>query len=209
MDKIDKFTIAWMMFLIASFTFIFSGCNVEKKAQKKFDKAYKASPKIVQQNLSKLFPPKPPVIKQGKTIYIQRLDSIKYYKNLADSLKKLPKQIITLQDSCGKEANESYNSGFDMGYSVGIFEGKSKCIPPTERTDTAYQPTPEQQVEMDNTKLKLSEAQKQAIIDKAVIAKQKDKIAFKNNLWLSFLSLFLLSVLGNVIQYKFKTKKLA
>ena len=47
LDNVDKFTIGLLLSITVGIILLLSGCNVEKKAQKKFDKAYKASPKVV------------------------------------------------------------------------------------------------------------------------------------------------------------------
>lgn len=114
----------------------FISCSLEKKAGKNFDKAYRQSEKIVEQRLNKLFPPKPPIIVPGKTIIIDNKDSIEYYRKQADSIRSLKPKIIRLQDSCGKEANDSYTIGFNTGLEVGKYEAKIKCPPSTMRVDT-------------------------------------------------------------------------
>jgi len=209
LDNVDKFTIGLLLSITVGIILLLSGCNVEKKAQKKFDKAYKASPKVVEQNLAKLFPPKPPIIRRGATIKVKDTAALRNLQNSIDSLNSLPPKILTVQDSCGKENNDGYNEGFKIGVKVGRYEGLFDCEANTIRTDSFFQDTKETLILLKSTQDSLETAQKQAISDNATISKQKDKISQKNVLFLSFLSLFLLSALGNVLQFKFKTKKLA
>lgn len=153
MDRIDKFTIGWMVFLLASFTFIICGCNAYKQIEKHEPHSVKDTARLLNR-YTNTFHPKPPVIKQGKTIVVQKLDSINYYKRLADSLRKLPPRIKTVQDSCGKESVESYDEGYHFGYKLGLYDAKQKYHQTTERTDTVYQDSPETLALLYNQKVK-------------------------------------------------------
>lgn len=202
MDKFDKFTLGVFVSAIIMATIIFcTSCNPYKKITKRPPLTVTDS-----SNLSKVsgrvFPQKKAVVKPGKTIVVQKRDSIAHYKRITDSLKGLPKQVIRLQDSCGKEANEAYNKGFELGYEVGRYDTKSNCPPNTERVDSFFRPTPEDAVILADTQNKLSAAEKQALKDKATISTQASKSKNKTILILSLIIALILSGIGNFFQFK-------
>lgn len=185
MDRIDKFTIGWMVFLLASFTFIICGCNAYKQIEKHEPQSVKDTARLIARYV-KTIPSKPPVIKQGKTIVVQKLDSINYYKRLADSLRKLPPRIKTVQDSCGKESVESYDEGYHFGYKLGVYDAKQKYSQTTERTDTVYQDSPETLAQLYNQKVKAEQDAKtiaSLITDKITLKAQKQAKNSENWFW--------------------------
>lgn len=185
MDRIDKFTIGWMVFLLASFTFIICGCNAYKQIEKHEPQSVKDTARLLNR-YTNTFHPKPPVIKQGKTIVVQKLDSINYYKRLADSLRKLPPRIKTVQDSCGKESVESYDEGYHFGYKLGLYDAKQKYHQTTERTDTVYQDSPETLALLYNQKVKAeqdAETIASLITDKITLKAQKQAKNSENWFW--------------------------
>lgn len=208
MDKFDKFTIGWVV-LLASFTLFLNGCSVEKKAQKKFDKAFKASPKVVEQNLAKLFPPKPPIIKRGATIKIKDTAALLKLQKSIDSLNSLPPKILTVHDSCGKENVDGYNEGFKIGVKVGRYEGLLDCEANTIQTDTFFQDTKETLILLKSTQDSLQTAQKQAEIDKTSISTKDKKLSNRMITILSLIIALILSGGANYFQYRInKAKKL-
>ncbi len=185
MDRIDKFTIGWMVFLLASFTFIICGCNAYKQIEKHEPQSVKDTARLIARYV-KTIPSKPPVIKQGKTIVVQKLDSINYYKRLADSLRKLPPRIKTVQDSCGKESVESYDEGYHFGYKLGVYDAKQKYSQTTERTDTVYQDSPETLAQLYNQKVKAeqdAEIITELTTDKITLKAQKQAKNSENWFW--------------------------
>lgn len=185
MDRIDKFTIGWMVFLLASFTFIICGCNAYKQIEKHEPQSVKDTARLIARYV-KTIPSKPPVIKQGKTIVVQKLDSINYYKRLADSLRKLPPRIKTVQDSCGKESVESYDEGYHFGYKLGLYDAKQNIQPSTHQTDTVEQDSPETLAQLYNQKVKAEQDAKtiaSLTTDKITLKAQKQAKNSENWFW--------------------------
>lgn len=109
---------------------LLNSCNSYKGIAKHEPKSTKDTARLATR-FTKTFPPKPAEIKQG--IEIKQIDSTDFFKQLlAIELAKKPltkDSIITKYiDSC-KDVNEVYESGFKLGYEVGIYDGKSKCPP--------------------------------------------------------------------------------
>ena len=183
MDKFDKFILG--IFIVAAIvaTMSLSSCNPYKGIGKKEPHSLKDTVRLVDRYV-KTIKPKPPIVKQGKTIVIQSKDSLNFYKKLSDSLRKAPPKILTLQDSCGKEAIESYDEGYHFGYKLGLYDAKQNIPPSTHQTDTLYQDTPETLLLLYNQKLKAESDIKTVIaLTKENITLQAQKAAKSNENW--------------------------
>lgn len=159
LDGVDRFMIFFIVSITVAFILLLSSCNAYKQIEKHEPQSVKDTARLIARYV-KTIPSKPPVIKQGKTIVVQKLDSINYYKKLADSLRKLPPRIKTVQDSCGKESVESYDEGYHFGYKLGLYDAKQKYHQTTERTDTVYQDSPETLALLYNQKVKAEQDDK-------------------------------------------------
>lgn len=185
LDNVDKFTLFLGISIIAVWLLLLCSCNAYKGIEKHEPQSVKDTARLLNR-YTNTFRPKPPVIKQGKTIVVQKLDSINYYKRLADSLRKLPPRIKTVQDSCGKESVESYDEGYHFGYKLGLYDAKQNCPPPTERTDTVYQDSPETLTLLYNQKVKAEQDAKtiaSLTTDKITLKAQKKAKNSENWFW--------------------------
>jgi hypothetical protein len=128
------YVVVGFMLIVAA---LVSGCNSYKGISKHEPKSTKDTARLATR-FNKTFPPSAPEIKQG--VEVKQPDSTDFFKQLlAIELAKKPitkDSIITRYlDSC-KDVNVVYESGFKLGYEVGVYDGKSKCPPSTKRVDT-------------------------------------------------------------------------
>ena len=185
LDNVDKYTIGLLLSIVVAFTILLYGCNAYKQIEKHEPQSVKDTARLIARYV-KTIPSKPPVIKQGKTIVVQKLDSINYYKRLADSLRKLPPRIKTVQDSCGKESVESYDEGYHFGYKLGLYDAKQNIQPSTHQTDTVEQDSPETLAQLYNQKVKAEQDAKtiaSLITDKITLKAQKQAKNSENWFW--------------------------
>ncbi len=210
LDRYEKFKIVFVLLLLIFYSVMFFGCST-----KTFYKGIaKHEPKTIRDTAalairySATFPSKKQVIKKGQTVYVKDTAALKKLQKQIDSIKARPKEVITIHDSCGKEANDGYEAGFNLGKQVGHYDGLQDCEGNTFRVDTVYKDFPETIALQYSLKDSLQTAQKQAITEKATIDKQDKKLT---NRMITMLSLIILClILGglNYLQYKSKIKKL-
>ena len=183
MSIYKKFNIGLSIAVLAYVVFMIFGCNPYKGITKKEPHSLKDTVRLVDRYV-KTIKPKPPIVKQGKTIVIQSKDSLNFYKKLSDSLRKAPPNILTLQDSCGKEAIQSYEDGYHFGYKLGLYDAKQNIPPSTHQTDTLYQDTPETVLAIFNQKLQLqNQTDSIKTLTKENITLQAQKAAKSNENW--------------------------
>ena len=181
LDKYDVFTLVVALGSIIWFSIMVLGCNAYKGIEKKEPKSLKDTARLVARYV-KTIPTKPPKTIQGKTVYLPNPDAAKLKKTI-DSLKSIPANVIRLQDSCGQEANAAYNEAFEVGYSVGLYEGKLSATH-TVRTDTIYKPFPEYIDTIYNQRLQLqSKSSTIATQVHEIIKLQEQKQAKSNENW--------------------------
>ncbi len=195
--------------ILAFILFCVYGCNtpkyLAKRADKHFNKSYKEDSALVKGKLAELFPPKPAVIKQGKTITIVNKDSLKKLNKVIDSLRNVPAKIVYSKDSnCNKLINQNYTEGYTTGYLLGKWEAKRECPPPTSQTDTVFQDSPETLLLLSTQKDELLKAKIQADRDAATIAKLEKKVSNRTIWALSFLVAFMAAIIWIVFSFKIK-----
>lgn len=193
--------------IIIFLCFLFISCNPTKRAYKQIAKlppiSIKDSLRLSQRSLA-TFPVKPPVLKPGKPTVIVKQDSALKYRKLADSLAKLaPKTIkeiqVKYQDTC-TTAVDTYTEGYNVGYRIGLYDGKSSCPPSTEitKTDTLQISDPAQAVLIGKLQIEGREAAD-------TIEQLNSKLKAKNKLiaWLFGIS----GILALLLFLLFKSKR--
>lgn len=207
--KIEKalLIIAAIVFSLC-FAIILFSCNPTKRAYKAIEKLPPATTQDTGRLLKRsaaTFPAKPPVIKEGKTVIIKGKDSTAFYKgkyNEAVKSKTVTKTEIKLKykDTC-TSANDTYEQGFQLGYEVGLYDGKAKVKPcdSVYRVDTITVIPHEYTVQLEDVKLQLRNAKDDS-------DKLKTECATKKTWILYLIVLCLLLAIGNILQFKFNKK---
>lgn len=160
---------------------LLNSCNSYKGIAKHEPKSTKDTARLATR-FTKTFPPKPTEIKQG--IEVKQPDSTDFFKQfLAIELAKklLTKDSIITRyiDSC-KDVNEVYESGFKLGYEVGIYDGKSKCPPSTKRVDTLLKDSPQTLADLWLANVGIRTLQDSLLLANNTIAKH---VANEKSLW--------------------------
>lgn len=182
MSIYKKFNIGLSIAVLAYVVFMIFGCNPYKGITKKEPHSLKDTVRLVDRYV-KTIKPKPPIVKQGKTVYIKDTAALSKLKKKLDSVMALPPKVLRLQDSCGKESIEAFNEGNSIGYTQGYYDAKSECKS-TRQTDTLYQDTPETLLLLYNQKLKAESDIKTVIaLTKENITLQAQKAAKSNENW--------------------------
>ena len=190
--------IALAIWLCASIT----SCNAYKGIAKKAPTTTKDTALLLKRSLA-TFPVKPPELKKGQTVVVRGKDSTDFYKKkyqkAINQKADTKTEIETIYKDTCQSANEVYKTGFDLGYEVGVYDGKSKC----KSADTIYRVDTITVIPIEyNIQLQDAQLQKKNAIDD--FNKLQSKCDRKTT-WLWYLIVICLCLLmGNILQFKFK-----
>ncbi len=185
LDGVDRFMIYFSVSITVAFILLLSSCNAYKQIEKHEPQSVKDTARLLTR-YTNTFKPKPPVIKQGKTIYIKDTSKLAQLRKSYDSLKSLPPKILTIHDSCGEESVDGFAEGFKIGEQKGRYEGLQDCEGSTERIDTLFQDSPETLALLYNQKVKAGQDAKtiaSLTTDKITLKAQKQAKNSENWFW--------------------------
>jgi flagellar biosynthesis/type III secretory pathway protein FliH len=181
-----------MILAIVSIILFFS-CSSVKKANKFMDKAFNADSQTAVKRLRQAFPCKI----DTESVFFFGSDSSDFFKLKSDSLLKIKQHVkdsiaIIYKDSC-RSIQENYAQGFNLGYQVGIFDGRRHAVHDTLKITQHIKDSAE-----------VYDMQKTVTSQAATIESLKKKNEKKLH-WIFGIALGLaISVILNILQFKSK-----
>lgn len=124
---------------MATMVLLFSGCYGIKQATTDLDKAHIKYPALTAAKMQSWYPCTT-TDSSWAVDTLKAIDSSVYFKKMVDSLFLVKAKIkdslaIRYKDSC-RSMVDNFNKGFNLGYSVGEYDGKQNCVPDTIRIKT-------------------------------------------------------------------------
>lgn len=199
-----RYIVLFFCGILLAFALLFylTSCSPYKRIATKPPLTTKDTARLLKRSLA-TFPVKPPVIKEGKTIVVKGKDSTDFYKKkyqkAINQKQDTKTEIETIYKDTCTSANYVYEEGYNLGYDVGLYDGKKEC----KGADTIYRVDTITVIPLEyNVQLQDAQLQKRNAIDD--LNKLQSKCDRKTA-WLWYLVVLCLCLLiGNILQFKFK-----